>query len=88
MLRHILPNSLVPIITVFSILASEILGGSLVVEMVFNIPGISRLLIMSIDTRDFPLTEGIVLYLAVMTVIVYFVADILHSLVDPRIRLK
>ncbi len=88
MLRHIIPNSLVPIITVFSILTSEILGGSLVVEMVFNIPGISRLLIMSIETRDFPLTEGIVLYLALMTVIVYFIADILHSLVDPRIRLK
>lgn len=88
MLRHIIPNSLVPIITVFSILASQILGGSLVVEMVFNIPGLSRLLIMSIDARDFPLTEGIVLYLAVMTVLVYFVADILHSLIDPRIRLK
>ncbi|MDD4096779.1 MAG: ABC transporter permease [Oscillospiraceae bacterium] len=88
MRRHIIPNSLVPIITVFSIIASEILGGILVVEMVFNIPGISRLLITSINARDFPLTEGIVLYLAVMTVIVYFIADILHSLVDPRIRLR
>lgn len=88
MIRHILPNSLVPVITVISILASEILGGSLVVEIVFNIPGLSRLLIMSIESRDFPLTEGIVLYLAAMTVIVYFVADLLHSVVDPRIRLK
>ncbi len=88
MRRHIVPNSLVPIITVLSILASEILGGILVVEMVFNIPGISRLLITSINTRDFPLTEGIVLYLAVMTVVVYFIADILHSLIDPRIRLR
>lgn len=88
MIRHVLPNSLVPIITVLSIVASEILGGVLVVEMVFNIPGISRLLIFGIENRDYPLTAGIVLYLAVMTVIVYFVADILHSLVDPRIRLK
>ncbi|NLW88988.1 MAG: ABC transporter permease [Clostridiaceae bacterium] len=88
MVLHIIPNSLVPIITVFTIIASEILGGSLVVEMVFNIPGISRLLITAINVRDFPLTQGIVLYLAGMTVIVYFLADILHSLVDPRIRLK
>lgn len=88
MRRHILPNSLVPVITVLSIITSDILGGSLIVEQTFNLPGIGRLLLMSISGRDFPLTQGIVLYLAGMIVIVYFLSDILHSLVDPRIRLK
>ncbi len=88
MLRHIVPNSLVPIITVLSIITSDILGGSLIVEQTFNLPGIGRLLLMGISGRDFPLTQGIVLYLAAMIVLIYFLSDILHSLVDPRIRLK
>jgi ABC-type dipeptide/oligopeptide/nickel transport system permease component len=88
MYRHILPNSLVPILTVLSIIFSDILGGSLIVEQTFNLPGLGRLLVQSIGRRDFPLTEGIVLYLAAMIVIVYFANDLLHSLIDPRIRLK
>lgn len=88
MRKHILPNALVPIITVFSIISSEILGGSLIVEQTFNLPGLGRLLLQGIGGRDFLLTQGIVIYLAFMIVLVYFSSDILHSLVDPRIRLK
>jgi len=88
MRKHILPNALVPVITVFAIISADILGGSLIVEQVFGLPGIGRLLLQGISSRDFPLTEGIIIYLAGMIAIVYFVADILHSLIDPRIRLK
>lgn len=88
MRKHILPNALVPVITVFAIISADILGGSLIVEQVFGLPGIGRLLLQGISSRDFPLTEGIIIYLAGMIAVVYFIADIMHSLIDPRIRLK
>jgi len=86
LLRHIIPNSAVSSITVISLVLSDIMGGSIVVEQVFNLPGIGRLLLSAISRRDFPLLSGIVLYLAIMTVALYFISDITASLIDPRIR--
>ena len=57
-------------------------------EQVFNLPGLGRLLLTAIDRRDFPLMSGMIFYLALITVILYFVSDILASIADPRIRLK
>ena len=88
MFRHILPNSNVSSITVISLVLSYILGGSLIVEQVFNLPGLGRLLLSAISQRDFPLLSGIVFYLALITVLLYFISDIASSLADPRIRLK
>jgi peptide/nickel transport system permease protein len=88
MFRHILPNSNVSSITVISLVLSDILGGSLIVEQVFNLPGLGRLLLSAISQRDFPLLSGIVFYLALVTVLLYFAADIFSSLSDPRIRLR
>ena len=87
MFRHILPNSNVSSITIISLVLSDILGGSLIVEQVFNLPGLGRLLLSAISQRDFPLLSGIVFYLALVTVLLYFAADIFSSLSDPRIRL-
>lgn len=88
MFRHILPNSNVSSITVISLVLSDILGGSLIVEQVFNLPGLGRLLLSAISQRDFPLLSGIVFYLALVTVLLYFAADIFSSLSDPRIRIR
>lgn len=88
LVRHVLPNSNVSSITIISIILSDILGGSLIVEQVFNLPGLGRLLLSAISRRDFPLLSGIVFYLAFITVLLYFIADIAASLADPRIRLK
>lgn len=88
MMRHVLPNSNVSSITIISIILSDILGGSLIVEQVFNLPGVGRLLLTAISQRDFPLLSGIVFYLAFITVLLYFFSDIAASLADPRIRLK
>ena len=88
MFRHILPNSNVSSITVISLVLSDILGGSLIVEQVFNLPGLGRLLLSAISQRDFPLLSGIVFYLALVTVILYFAADVFSSLSDPRIRIR
>ena len=86
--RHIIPNSNVSAITVISLVLSDILGGSLIVEQVFNLPGLGRLLLTGISRRDFPLLSGMILYLAFITVILYFIADILSAAADPRIRIK
>ena len=88
MMRHVLPNSNVSSITIISIILSDILGGSLIVEQVFNLPGLGRLLLSAISRRDFPLLSGIVFYLAFITVLLYFVSDIAAAISDPRIRLK
>lgn len=86
MLKHIIPNSAVSSVTVISLVLSDIMGGSLIVEQVFNLPGLGRLLLSAISRRDFPLLSGIVFYLAIITVILYFLADLISALIDPRIR--
>ena len=88
LIRHIMPNALVPVLTMLAIITSDILGGSLIVEQYFNLPGLGRLLLQAISSRDFPLLEGIVLYLAALIVLVNFFMDIAYSRVDPRIRLQ
>jgi len=88
LVRHVLKNALIPVITFLAVSAAEIMTGSIVIEQVFAIPGISRLLLASISNRDFPVVQAIVVILAAWIVIVNFVADLLYQLVDPRIRLR
>ncbi len=84
--RHILRNSLIPVITILGILTADILGGSIIVENVFNLPGIGKLISTAIETRDLPLIQGLTLYLALIVVFANFLVDILYSVIDPRIR--
>ena len=86
--RHVLKNALIPVITFLAVSAAEIMTGSIIIEQVFTIPGVSRLLLASIANRDFPVVQAIVVILAAWIVIVNFAADLLYQLVDPRIRLK
>lgn len=86
-IRHVIPNSMVSTITVISLVLSDIMGGSIIVEQVFNLPGLGRLLVTAIGRRDFPLLSGMVLYLAFITVLLYFACDILSALIDPRMRI-
>jgi len=87
MYRHILRNALIPVITILGMLAADILGGSIIIENVFSLPGIGRLIAISISTRDFPLIQGLVLYLAVIVVSCNFLVDLCYSIIDPRIRI-
>lgn len=86
MYRHVLPNALIPVITFLGSMLAEVVAGSVVVEQVFGIPGIGRLLISSIGNRDFPVIQTIILYIVTVVVIVYFIVDILYRVIDPRIR--
>lgn len=86
-LRHGLPNALVPLLTVTGIIAGALLGGTVVIEQVFSIPGVGRLIIGAILSRDFPVIQGGLLFLAVVYLLVNLVVDILYAAVDPRVRL-
>lgn len=88
LLGHVLKNALIPVITFLAVSAAEIMTGSIIIEQVFNIPGIGRLLLASISNRDFPVVQAIVVILAAWIVVVNFVADLLYQWVDPRIRLQ
>ena len=84
--RHVLRNALIPVITFVAMVVAEILAGSLVIEQVFSIPGMGRLMITSISTRDYPVVQAAVLYITSIVVIINFLVDILYQLADPRVR--
>ncbi len=84
---HILQNALIPTITIIGMLTAGVLGGAIVVEQVFNLPGIGTLLINGVTTRDIPLVQAIITYIASVVVIINFIIDILYRAVDPRISI-
>lgn len=84
--RHILRNSLFPLITVVGLNVGRLLGGSVIVESVFAIPGMGRLLVDSIANRDMTIVQGVVLFVAVGYVVVNLAVDLLYSVLDPRLR--
>ena len=86
MWRHILRNAIIPVITFMGTVIAEIVAGSIVVEQVFSVPGIGRLLVSSISTRDFPVVQTLILYIAVAVMVVYYIVDIIYGIVDPRMR--
>lgn len=86
--RHALRNALIPVIAFLAVTAAELVAGTIVVEQVFAVPGVGRLLLASISTRDFPVAQAIVVLLAAWVVIVNFIADILYQYMDPRIRIQ
>ena len=86
--RHVLKNALLPVITFLAVSAAEIMTSSIVIEQVFTIPGVGRLLLSSISNRDFHVVQAIVVILAAWIVAVNFVADLLYQAADPRIRLR
>lgn len=84
--KHVLRNALVPVITIIGISITSSIGGSLVVENVFSLPGIGSLIVQSISSRDFPLIQSVVFAVAFMVIIINLIVDILYRIVDPRIR--
>jgi len=86
--KHVLRNSLIPVITIFGMLLSEVLGGSIIIENVFSLPGIGKLLTSSITSRDLPLLQALVLYLSIIVIVCNFLVDVVYQLLDPRIRLE
>ena len=85
--RHVLKNVLVPVVTFLAQTMAEIVAGSIVVEQVFGIPGLGRMLVTSISNRDYPTVQAIVVILAFWVVLAGTVADLINQRIDPRLRL-
>ena len=86
--RHGLVNAMVPIVTVMGIMVGALLGGAVVTEQVFSIPGRGRLIIGAVLSRDFPVIQGGLLFLALIYLVVNIAVDLLYAVVDPRVRLQ
>jgi peptide/nickel transport system permease protein len=85
-LRHALRNALIPAMTILGISFANLLSGAIVVETVFSLPGMGRLVVTSITRRDFPVIQGTVMVIATIQVVVMLLIDILYVYIDPRIR--
>jgi peptide/nickel transport system permease protein len=84
--RHALKNAILPVITVIGIEAAFLIGGLIVTETVFNIPGVARFLVEALRWRDYPIVQNLVMMIAVVVVFANFTVDMLYAAIDPRIR--
>ncbi len=86
LLKHALRNALLPVVTVVGLEFGGLLGGAILTETVFAWPGVGRLLVDSITTRDLALVQGAVLFIAVMFIVVNLLVDLSYALLNPRVR--
>ena len=86
--RHLLKNAVIPVITFLGMTLSDMVAGSIVIEQVFNIPGLGRILLTSISNRDYPVVEAIIVLLAFLVIFINFLVDCIYRKVDPRIRVQ
>lgn len=84
---HALKNAILPILTVIGVEAAFLIGGLIVTETVFNIPGVARFLVEAIRWRDYPIVQNLVMFIAVIVVTTNFIVDLLYAALDPRIKL-
>lgn len=85
---HVLRNAVIPVVTFLAMTLADIVAGSIIVEQVFSIPGLGRLLLSSISNRDFPVVQAIIVIIACIVITANFLADIACQYIDPRIRLS
>ncbi|MEM2552913.1 MAG: ABC transporter permease, partial [Sulfolobales archaeon] len=84
--RHVLRNAMIPIITIMGIQVGALLGGAVITETVFAWPGIGSLLIDSLFYRDYPLAQGIILFIVFVFIVINIITDVLYAYIDPRVR--
>jgi peptide/nickel transport system permease protein len=83
---HALRNAVLPVITIIGIEAAFLIGGLIVTETVFNIPGVARFLVEAIRWRDYPIVQNLVMFIAIIVVFVNFIIDMMYAVLDPRIK--
>lgn len=86
--RHILKNAAIPIISVVGLQIAFIFSGTVIIETIFGIPGLGRLAINGVNLRDYPVVQGVLVFMATAVVLINLLSDLLYSIVDPRIRFK
>jgi ABC-type dipeptide/oligopeptide/nickel transport system permease component len=87
-LRHLLPNGMLPIVTILGLQVSTFLSGTVLTETVFSYPGLGRFMVSAISIRDIPMVQGGVLVIALMFVLTNLVVDVLYAFLDPRVRVR
>ena len=85
--HHVLRNAILPVINFYGLTLSDLVAGSIVIEKIFKLPGISTILITSIHNRDYPVVEGILMGLTLYIIVVNFAVDLICRAVDPRVDL-
>jgi len=83
--RHVMRNALLPFVTIVGLMMATFIGGTVVTEAVFTYPGLGRLLIQAISTRDYPLIQGCILFILLVFVFINLAVDVLYAYIDPRI---
>jgi len=86
MYKHILKNAFLPVVTFLGIITTELIAGSVIIEQIFQIRGIGRLLLNALSKRDIPLAQGTVLFIAFMVILINFAVDMIYKSLDPRVR--
>ena len=86
--KHAMRNALIPIVTMLALRLPWIIGGSIVIEKVFDWNGMGTLLINSVFARDFPVVQAILLFISIAVIVANLLADLLYSVIDPRIRVE
>src|SRR2546425_7761222 len=87
LIRHDMKNAMIPVVTVMGLQLSGLLGGAVITETIFAVPGLGRLTVDSILTRDYPMVQGVVLFAALAVVATNLIVDLTYAVLDPRIRL-
>jgi peptide/nickel transport system permease protein len=88
LIHHAMRNAVISTVSVLGVNIGFLVGATLVVEQVFALPGIGQLMINSIFQRDFPVVQAVTLVFAIMVVLVYLTTDVVHALLDPRVRFE
>jgi peptide/nickel transport system permease protein len=84
--KHAFRNAVIPVVTILGLQAGDLLAGAVIIENVFHLPGVGKLVFEAIGQRDLPVIQGVVLFIAVMIIVVNFLTDVVYGLLDPRIR--
>ncbi|MFJ7727779.1 ABC transporter permease [Neobacillus sp. NPDC097160] len=86
--KHILKNAMIPILTVIGITMAILMGGAIAIETVFNLPGIGRTMLNAVVRRDYPLIQGLIVFISLVFIIINLLVDIVYAFIDPRVKYK
>jgi peptide/nickel transport system permease protein len=84
--RHALKNALIPVVTIIGLQVAVLMGGSVIIEQIFSLPGLGRLLVESVSSRDYPMVSGIVLFIGFLMLLINLIVDLSYAFLNPKIR--
>lgn len=86
--RHVLPNTLLPVITLVGYSVTVLIGGAVIIEAVYGVPGLGSVILRAVGQRDYPVIVGVTVFTGIMAVVISLITDVLYSIADPRVRIR